>query len=310
MQRAGERSDTIARRREAPIARETREVAALGGEIAGQQLDPTPDCVEPGGGRFARGICLLSMIVDNGDAGYIVSCQHTKTMEKTMSDSASVLADLARDVGAALTAFSEAIRPSASTDASPEGELEGLGLGRRQQEIAELPGLNTNDGMSATQVAREIGYDPANTHTALKSLTDRDVLEGIRTATGEPARWRLAPRYRGVSDPYLRLAGLVRSGEWTTYGDISIAARGDTLGARAVGRAAATLPHFPNPHRVLWSGGRVPSAWKSHESATPDPQECVRRLELEGVGFDDRGQASRAHYVSWDTLVERSEREG
>ena len=149
-----------------------------------------------------------------------------------------------------------------------------------------------------------------NTHTALKALAERGVLEDLRTATGEPARWRLAPKYRGVSDPYLRMAGMVRGGEWTTYGDISISVRGDTLGARAVGRAAATLVHFPNPHRVLWSGGRVPSAWKSHDSAAPDPQECVHRLSLEGVSFDDRGHASRANYVSWDTLVERGEREG
>lgn len=226
-----------------------------------------------------------------------------------MTDQTSAIADLARDVGLALTTFAEAIRPEAE-DEPDEGKLAGLGLGKRQQEIAELPGLNADKGMRANEVSSEIGYDPANTQTALKALKDRGVVEELRSGAGEATRWRLAPSYRGTSDPYLRMAGMVRAGEWTTYGDISIAVRGDTAGARAVGRAAATLPHFPAPHRVLWSGGRVPSAWKSHESAAPDPDECVRRLSAEGVPFDERGHASRKHYVSWDTLVERSELEG
>jgi alkylated DNA nucleotide flippase Atl1 len=149
------------------------------------------------------------------------------------------------------------------------------------------------------------GYDTANGHVALRSLESRGVIEEV---PGErPIRWRLAGRYRATADPYLAIAEQVRQGEWTTYGDISVAVRGDTNGARAVGRAAAMLEHFPNPHRVLQSGGRIPPGWKSTESEEPNPDECRRRLEIEGVDFDEHGRASRRQYVAWDVLVERAE---
>ena len=140
------------------------------------------------------------------------------------------IADLAHQLGTALVAFAEGFRPDeiASSDSSASG-LDEFGLGRRQREIAELPGLNTNHGMRAAEVATAIDYDPANTHTALKALGARGVLEEFRPkddgpeGPDGPPRWRLAPSFRGMSDPYLRMAGLVRPGEWTTYGDISIA---------------------------------------------------------------------------------------
>jgi alkylated DNA nucleotide flippase Atl1 len=224
----------------------------------------------------------------------------------------TAVADLARQFGLALVDFADAVRPEEPAAAEPATtpNLTALGLGKRQQEIAELTGLNSDRGMRASEIAAEISYDAANTHTALKALKDRGVVEELRPAEGEGPRWRLAPAFRGASDPYVRMAAFVRAGEWTTYGDISIAVRGDTSGARAVGRAAAMLPHFPTPHRVLWSGGRVPPTWKSHASPDPDPEECIRRLQEEHVTFDEKGQASRKHYVSWDTLVARSESEG
>ena len=228
-----------------------------------------------------------------------------------MTDVNYALADLAQGIGVALTTFAETVRPEQPTVGEPDAsDLSALGLGKRQQEIAEIPGLNSDRGLRGSEIATEIHYDTANTHTALKALRERGIVEEFRPETGEGPRWRLAPAFRGVSDPYVRMAGLVRAGEWTTYGDISIAVRGNTSAARAVGRAAATLPHFPTPHRVLWSGGRVPPTWKSHASAAPDSEECVRRLTAEKVTFDEKGHASRAHYVSWDVLVERSESEG
>jgi alkylated DNA nucleotide flippase Atl1 len=223
----------------------------------------------------------------------------------------AAVADLARGVGLALMTFADAIRPERPPASGPTApDLTALGLGKRQREIAQLPGLSSDRGMRTSEIAAEIAYDAPNTHTALKALKDRRVVEEYRPATGEGARWRLAPAFRGASDPYVRMAGFVRAGEWTTYGDISIAVRGDTTAARAVGRAAATLSHFPTPHRVLWSGGRVPPTWKSHASPDPDPEECVRRLTNEHVRFDEQGHASRAHYVSWDVLVERSALDG
>jgi alkylated DNA nucleotide flippase Atl1 len=227
-----------------------------------------------------------------------------------MSDQTDALANLARSCGAALVAFADAIGPEVARGDAATKNLADLALGKRQQEIAEVPGLNSDTGMRANEIANEIAYDQANTHTALKALSNRGVLEEVRVAAGEPTRWRLVPEYRGLSDPYVRMAGFVRRGEWTTYGDISVAVRGDMSGARAVGRAAATLQQFPSPHRVLYSKGQVPPTWKSDPSGPPDPQECVRRLEAESVTFDTNGQADRKYYVSWDVLVERSEREG
>jgi alkylated DNA nucleotide flippase Atl1 len=226
-----------------------------------------------------------------------------------MADLNRAVADLIRDVGLALTTFSEAIRPDGAVADAATPDLVALGLGKRQQEIAELPGLNTDAGMRASEVASEIGYDQANTHTALKTLKDRGVVEELRADSSAP-RWRLAGHLRGVSDPYLRMAAFIREGEWSTYGDVSVAVRGDMSAARAVGRLAATVPNFPRPHRVLYSGGVVPPTWRSNPDAPPDPDECVRRLKSEGVTFDEKGRASRANYVSWDVLVERSEREG
>ena len=231
--------------------------------------------------------------------------------EHKMAPIEAAVADLARQFGRALLTFADAVRPQEPAAAEPSApSLFALGLGKRQQQIAELIGLNADRGLRTSEIASEIEYDAANTHTALKALKDRGVVEELRPAEGDGPRWRLAPAFRGASDPYVRMAGFVRAGEWTTYGDISIAVRGDMSAARAVGRAAATLRHFPTPHRVLWNGGGVPPTWKSHASPDPDPEECVRRLQEEDVTFDEKGHASRAHYVSWDTLVERSESEG
>jgi hypothetical protein len=35
----------------------------------------------------------------------------------------------------------------------------------------------------------------------------------------------------------------------------------------------------------------------------------MRRLEAEGVEFDEQGRASRRHYVAWDVLVERAQKQ-
>ena len=53
-------------------------------------------------------------------------------------------------------------------------------------------------------------------------------------------RWRLVRRYREGSREYARVARLVREGEWTTPGDVSIAARGDTRAADSIARAGVS----------------------------------------------------------------------
>lgn len=185
---------------------------------------------------------------------------------------------------------------------APPAEIEdGRTLGRRQREISELPELADEAGLRTAEVAERIGYEVPNTHTALRSLMAAGVVELIPNSA--PQRWRLAARYRGTATLYLAMAARVRSGEWTAYGDISIAVRGDTMGARAVGRAAATSPIFPNPHRVLLEGGRIPDGWRSDNG--DGPEECRRRLKEEGVTFTPDGRADSTCRVTWDVLVER-----
>ncbi len=210
------------------------------------------------------------------------------------------LAELAESTASALLAFARAVRPAADTDGG--ADLASVGLGRRQQEIAALAGLDTEEGMSTSEVAREIDYDAANTHAALYALAARGIAEGFRH--GDHNRWRLTPRYRSAN-PYLAIAQLVAAGEWTTFDDISLVVHGDRRHGRDVVRASVELPDFP-AHRVLPPGGQVPAAWRSYATKTADPGECVRLLSSEGIPIDGDGRASRAHYISWDLLAERA----
>jgi alkylated DNA nucleotide flippase Atl1 len=186
--------------------------------------------------------------------------------------------------------------------------LSDFGLGSRQREMVEILRLAGDEGLTTSEISGEMGgYDTANAHMSLRALSNRRVIEEVPLR--KPIHWRLAPAYRATADPYLEIAEHVRAGEWTTYGDISIAVRGDAQGARAVGRAAATLLHFPNPHRVLQRGGVIAEHWKTDDSDVPNPEVCRQRLEAEGVRFDEHGHARREFYVSWDVLLERSGRD-
>jgi alkylated DNA nucleotide flippase Atl1 len=219
-----------------------------------------------------------------------------------------ILAELAETVGQAFLRCAEELRRSGPGELTVEPAVDPvaeLSLGQRQREMVDVLRA-TEGGLTTRGICEQMGgYDTANAHVALRALQARHVIEEVPGQ--KPIRWRLAGRYRATADPYLAIAREVRPGEWTTYGDISIAARGDTMGARAVGRAAAMLEHFPNPHRVLQRGGQIPDGWKSTDSESPNPEECRRRLEVERVGFDEHGRASRLNYVAWDVLVERAE---
>lgn len=98
---------------------------------------------------------------------------------------------------------------------------------------------------------------------------------------------------------FATIAVQVRRGEWTTYGDISTAARGDSRWARAVGNEAANSSNFPTPHRVLGHGGIVT---RGSEGAEVDLARA--RLEAEGVRFIS-GRADPARRVHWDELARR-----
>ena len=59
--------------------------------------------------------------------------------------------------------------------------------------------------------------------------------------------------------------------------------------------------------REVARGGSVIDPKIVEDSEEPHPEECRRRLEAEGVQFDEHGRASRRHYVAWDVLVERAQ---
>ena len=114
-------------------------------------------------------------------------------------------------------------------------------------------------------------------------------------------------RLPSAIDAYVRVAGLVDTGEWTTYGDISTVVHGSSRAARAVGRAAASISRFPNAERVIGSGGRIPSGWR--DDAGRGPEECQRRLEAQGVRFED-ARADPARHVGWEVLAGRAREAG
>ena len=102
------------------------------------------------------------------------------------------------------------------------------------------------------------------------------------------------------ADDIIRIAGLVRPGEWTSYGDVAAAALGGRRWARLVGTVAAVDVRFPNAHRILTSAGRV--------SRPGDDIVAARQaLQAEGVAFSG-GRADRRRRVYWDELQRRDGR--
>jgi alkylated DNA nucleotide flippase Atl1 len=176
-------------------------------------------------------------------------------------------------------------------------------LGTRQKQIVALQALRTDEGVKTSDIARQLGdNDVPNTYTSLQALARAGIVENVPGR--QPQHWRLTPTYRGNSSPYLDVAAQIRPGEWATYGDVAIAAGKDIKAARAVGRAAATLEEFPNPHRLLPVTGKVPEGWGILAGLQPD--ECRLRLESEGVVFDQQGVADPARRVRWDELAART----
>ncbi len=192
---------------------------------------------------------------------------------------------------------------SEEADESPSAEPIDLPdvRGARQSDIVKLPGLTSEAGMKTADVANAIGYEVPNTYQTLQALERTGIVEMIPGKV--PQHWRFRSPYRANSETFKRIAGLVRQGEWTTYGDISIVLRGDTKAARGVGRAAAWLADFPNPHRILKEGGSIHENWVGPGGTGPDY--CRNLLEEEGVDFGSDSRANPTKYVSWFVLKER-----
>jgi predicted enzyme related to lactoylglutathione lyase len=198
---------------------------------------------------------------------------------------------LARSLEAALHEFAEgAAQLDADVDDLAVSEqlpraADEHALGKRQRQIIELAGLATEEGLKTADIAASIGYEVPNTYSALQALARYQVVEQVPGK--EPQHWRLIRRYRVASQVFTRLVAVVDSGEWTTAGDVSVAARGDL-------RATEAIIHAHLSHRVLGD-------------AIAD-DETRQRLAVEGVDFLEDGRADPRRRVSWDELARRAAR--
>lgn len=216
------------------------------------------------------------------------------------------LATLARHIARGLEEFAHAVEaesgePVVLGDEEVRDPAQDHNLGARQRQIVDVAGLADEGGLKTGTIATAISYEVPNTYSTLQALARQGIVELVPDK--EPQHWRLARRYRSNAPAFMRIAKHVGAGEWTTYGDISIAVMGHHNGSRGVGRSAAKLPDFPNPHRVLMNGGVINTSWRSEDGL--GPEECQRRLEQEGIAFDDEGRADRARHIDWHELMRR-----
>ncbi|GAA1019925.1 MULTISPECIES: hypothetical protein [Amycolatopsis] len=214
------------------------------------------------------------------------------------------LTNFLRTVSDACLTFASELETASATPAPAEDIELPRGRGQRQQQILELLPTTDDAGMKTADIAATIEYEVPNTHSTLQALERAGLVEMVPRAT--PQRWRIAARYRTTSAVFKRVSSRIRKGEWASYGDISIAVRGDTAAARGVGRAAATDPEFPHPERLLMDDGSVNPRW--HDSEGRGPEHCQLLLEKQGIKFTD-GRASSAQRVSWALLAERDKTE-
>lgn len=107
----------------------------------------------------------------------------------------------------------------------------------------------------------------------------------------------------------LHVASLVKKGEWSTYGDVSMVVTNSVNSAQSVGD---TIRKFgvPGHSRLLRSDGRVPDNYLPEatsvggENQRPDPGMLRRMLESEDVRFTN-GRADPTRRVSLDELRKR-----
>ena len=172
--------------------------------------------------------------------------------------------------------------------------------GSLQRRIVSLDGMLSERGMTSKEVAAATTGDEPNSHTTLKGLVDKEIVETVEGAT--PQRFRLAVKHR--RDRVLRLSRHIAREEWTTYGDFSIAVYESPKMALTVATVAHRHPAFANPHRVIQSGGTVSDKWRD-EDGDKGPEECIRRLTQEGVWDAAEERAKPAQFVGWEELRQR-----
>lgn len=224
---------------------------------------------------------------------------HNTYREPGMDSSGNeALTKLASRIAQALEEFVRDHNSESFDEETSDGDMSGLGP--RQQQAYELLRHAPEPGIKTADLADAMKYDAPNAYLTLKSLANRGLAEMVPGSS--PQRWRVA-RKRGSSARYLVAAQLIRPGEWTTYGDVSIAVRGDDRAARAIGSAAKNLPDFPNPERIIGAGGVIPQAWNDGEGGGPEV--CRNRLENQGVTFDSSGRAEGRYRLGWEHLRQR-----
>jgi alkylated DNA nucleotide flippase Atl1 len=103
---------------------------------------------------------------------------------------------------------------------------------------------------------------------------------------------------KSARDRFARAARVIPEGFWTAYGEIGLAATGTRAAARAVGRAAARNPAFPNAWRVIHADGSIPAGWGRGGGG---PERCRELLEAEGVTFAG-GRADPAKKILADEI--------
>jgi alkylated DNA nucleotide flippase Atl1 len=107
----------------------------------------------------------------------------------------------------------------------------------------------------------------------------------------------------------LHVIGLLDAGEWSSFGAVSGALRGNTASSRAVGNVIRT--YGGQPHSRLLRKNGTPSQQYLPEptsvsgvTQTTDPELQRHRLEKDGLPFI-KGRADPSRYVSTDKLRER-----
>jgi alkylated DNA nucleotide flippase Atl1 len=196
--------------------------------------------------------------------------------------------------------YADAISTLTETETPDTPQLRGS----LQRRIVGLPEMLDDRGMTSKEVAAATTGDEPNSHTTLKGLAEKRIVEVVDGSS--PQRFRLAVKHR--RNRVLRLSRLIGPGEWTTYGDFAIAVYENPRMGRTVGQVAAHHPAFANPHRVVRAGGTVSPEWRDEDNDL-GPEECIRRLTDEGVWVEAAECAKPDEFVDWEELRRRLEQD-
>ncbi len=97
----------------------------------------------------------------------------------------------------------------------------------------------------------------------------------------------------------IAVSRLVPRGSWTTYQEVGEVVYGHRHGGQPVGSALREEGHEDSAHRTLQKGGRVSPSWRGEGGG---PEECVRRLQDEGVWDESRQRARADRFLTADAL--------